>query len=152
MGGSADGGGSTSGSARRDKGLFLTVRVRLEGRHDDEAVKLKPVRVGPDGTVVVAQAAVLAVLRPLEEAAISYELCLGRGPSGPPLLTLIFQYSLLHLLRRSPPQPVTWEDWRAVARATVPGLQVCVAGCGLLVKLGRARTCCRCCTWQRRKT
>ena len=57
------------------------------------------------------------------------QLCRGLGPSGPPLLSGELQYSLMHLLRRSPPHPATWEGWRDVATATVHGLQVgCVWG------------------------
>jgi hypothetical protein len=126
-GGNSSGGGGGP-HLHRDKPLHLTVRVRLGGTSEDAPQALKPVPVQADGTADVAQAAVFAVLRPLQEAEIVYELCLGLGPRGPPLVTLTFSYSLLHLLRRSPAQPITWDDWRAVSRATVPGLKVWLAG------------------------
>lgn len=113
----------SNGSARdkTNKQLHLTVKVRL-GEQGPKA--LRPVPLGPDGSAAVCQAAVFAVVRPLEEASISYELSLGVGPRGPPVLGLVFQYSLTHLLRRSPMHPITWQEWRQVARCTVRGLQV----------------------------
>jgi hypothetical protein len=88
------------------------------------AHSLRPVPLRPDGSADVCQAACFAVCRPLQEAAVTYELGLGLGPRGQPLLSLTFQYSLLHLLRRSPARPVTWQEWRDVARCKVSGLQV----------------------------
>jgi hypothetical protein len=99
----------------------LSVKVQLG---DQEPMALQRVPLKPDGSADVNQAAVFAVVRPLEEADISYHIGLGRGPRGTPLVTVVFQYKLLHLLRRSPPHPQVWEDWRAVARCTVSGLQV----------------------------
>lgn len=119
VGRSSDTGGGSSSKA--DKQLHLTVKIQLG---DQEPQTLKPVPLNPDGSAEVKQAAVFGVLRPLEEAVITYQLCLGRGPRGAPVLVLVVQYSLLHQLRRSPPHSFVWEDWRAVARATVPGLQV----------------------------
>lgn len=119
---------SSSSSSRRDKRLYLSVRVQLGSL---EPQLLKPVPLNPDGTADVCQAAVFAVTRPLEEAQVTYRLGLQRGPRGTPLLSLEFQYSsLLHLLRRSPTHSYVWEDWKAVARATVSGLQVRVGGVG----------------------
>jgi len=108
-------------SSKADKQLHLTVKIQLG---DQEPQTLKPVPLNPDGSAQVKQAAVFGVLRPLEEAVITYQLCLGRGARGAPMLVLVVQYSLLHQLRRSPPHSFVWDDWRAVARATVPGLQV----------------------------
>lgn len=116
----------SSTSSEEQQQLHLTMKVQLG---DQDPQTLKPVPLNPDGSADVCQAAVFAVLRPLEEAIITYHLGLGRGPRGPPLLVLVFQYSLLHMLRRSPKHSFVWEDWRAVARATVSGLQVCVYVC-----------------------
>jgi hypothetical protein len=111
-----------SRSDRRDKQLYLSVKVQL-GNQEPQAFKRVPLK--PDGSADVNQAAVFAVVRPLEEAVVSYHIGLGRGLHGTPLVTVEFQYSsLLHLLRHSPPHPQVWEDWKAVARCTVPGLQV----------------------------
>jgi hypothetical protein len=101
--------------------LHVCVRVQLG---QQRAHVLRPVPLRPDGSADVCQAAVFAVSRPLEEAPITYELGLGLGPRGLPLLSLAFQYSLLHLLRRSPARPVTWQEWRMVARCKASGLQV----------------------------
>jgi hypothetical protein len=106
---------------QRERALHVSVRVQL-GQQRPHG--LKPVPLRPDGTADVCQAAVFAVSRPLDEAPITYELGLGLGPRGQPLLSLTFQYSLLHLLRRSPARPVTWQEWRLVARCNVSGLQV----------------------------
>lgn len=116
------GGAASSSSSRRDdKPLHLSVKIQLG---DLEPQALKPVPLNPDGSVAVHQAAVFVVPRPLEEAVITYRLGLQRGARGSPLLVLVFQYSLLHLLRRSPPHSYSWEEWRRVAHATVAGLQV----------------------------
>jgi hypothetical protein len=106
---------------QRERALHVSVRVQL-GQQRPHG--LKPVPLRPDGTADVCQAAVFAVSRPLDEAPITYELGLGLGPRGAPLLSLTFQYSLLHLLRRSPARPMTWQEWRLVARCNVNGLQV----------------------------
>jgi hypothetical protein len=106
---------------QRERALHVSVRVQL-GQQRPHSLRAVPLR--PDGTADVCQAAVFAVSRPLDEAPITYELGLGLGPRGAPLLSLTFQYSLLHLLRRSPARPVTWQEWRLVARCNVSGLQV----------------------------
>lgn len=121
--------GRSSSSSDKDKKLHLLVRVQLG---EQEVQTLKPVPLNPDGSASVCQAAVFAVLRPLEEAVITYQLGLCRGANTTPLLVLVFQYSLLHLLRRSPPHSYVWEEWKRIARATVSGLQVgavCVRLC-----------------------
>lgn len=106
---------------QQDQQLYLTVRIRLG---DQKYKALRPVPLLPDGSAEVRQAAVFAVTRPLQSHDVVYELALGLGPRGAPLLVLLFQYSLLHLLRRSPCHPVTWQQWREVTRCTVSGLQV----------------------------
>lgn len=122
------GGAASSSSSRRDdKPLHLSVKIQLG---DLEPQALKPVPLKPDGSAAVNQAAVFVVPRPLDEAVITYRLGLQRGARGSPLLVLVFQYSLLHLLRRSPPHSFSWEEWRRVAHATVAGLQVCVDKAG----------------------
>eukprot|EP00879_Flechtneria_rotunda_P021224 GHRR01022357.1.p1 GENE.GHRR01022357.1~~GHRR01022357.1.p1 ORF type:complete len:1088 (+),score=434.44 GHRR01022357.1:237-3500(+) len=108
-------------SSQLDNMLHVTVKFQLG---DQPLQILKPVLLGPDGTAAVAQSAVFAVTRPLEEALVTYELGLGIGPNEPPLLNLMFQYSLMHLLKRSPGQPLTWQEWRQVVRCTCSGLQV----------------------------
>jgi hypothetical protein len=108
-------------SSKGDKQLYLSVKIQL-GQQQPQA--LKPVPLSPDGSAEVRQAAVFAVLRPLDEAVITYQLGLQRGARGSPLLSLVFEYSLLHLLRRSPGHSYVWEDWKKVAWCTLAGLQV----------------------------
>jgi hypothetical protein len=131
---------TTSSSRRPDKPLDLSVKIQLG---DLEPQALKPVPLNPDGSAAVNQAAVFVVPRPLEEAVITYRLGLQRGARGSPLLVLVFQYSLLHLLRRSPLHSYSWEEWTSVAHAKVAGLQVCVdlvADCVGAADVGEAGT------------
>lgn len=112
---------SSRRSSKGDKQLYLSVKIQL-GQQQPQA--LKPVPLSPDGSADVRQAAVFAVLRPLDEAVITYQLGLQRGARGSPLLSLVFEYSLLHLLRRSPGHSYVWDEWKQVARCTLAGLQV----------------------------
>jgi hypothetical protein len=72
----------------------------------------------------VRQASVFAVQRPLTDAAVTYRVCLHQGAVGQAVLELVYRVSLLELLQCSPGHPVVRADWRAVARATVSGVQV----------------------------
>lgn len=106
---------------QQDQHLYITTKIQLGDR--DPKI-LQPIRLRSDGSADICQSAVFAVVRPLQEALITYQLALGFGPQGAPLLVLSFQYSLLHLLKRSPERSIHWEKYREIVTCTVSGLQV----------------------------
>lgn len=85
---------------------------------------MQPVAIGPDGTASVCQSLAFAVVRPLQDSVVGFELQLQRGMKGSPQLTLQFKYSLLQLLCKSPKHPLTFEQWRLLKKNRLSGIKV----------------------------
>lgn len=128
--------GARRGHASQSQVLLLLTHLAalqlyssLPRQHTHPTHNTQPAQVSLDGTAPVQQSVVFAVLRPLDDATVHFEVAMHHGREGAQRLVLTFSYSMLQLLLRSPWQPVMFEEWRLLAKDCLPGMHVSGGGC-----------------------